>query len=121
MKKIIQLLIMSIFVIPLFVNALNSDTSVDQQAQIDQLRKENEQLKEENIKMQKKVSELEQKNNELSKLLEEQDKILTTMAKTKMFTQKIWDSFSTQIKELNKKVDERIKKIKEEETKDKKE
>lgn len=48
---------------------------------------------------------------ELKNLHKEQDKILTTLAKSKIFTKKVWSSIVGSIKDLSKRINRKIKKI----------
>ena len=75
----------------------SSANSENTTTKIEELKKENKQLKKE--------------NQELKSLLEEQNRILMTLAKLKKFTQEAWESLVVNIRDLNKKVDEKIKEI----------
>lgn len=82
----------------------NAEETITLEEQIIKLKKENEKLIE-------KINRLETENKELKNLLKEQDKILTTLAKSKIFTKKVWSSIAGSIKDLSKRVNRKIKKI----------
>lgn len=90
-----------------FTNFIADSQSTD----MVQLEQKVAKLEKENAELVQKVARLEKEKLELTDLLSEQNKILIAMAKTKKVTKTIWNEFLTEVKDLNVRIDKKIKEM----------